>query len=481
MTVRVRFAPSPTGHLHIGGARTALYNWLWARHSGGVFVYRSDDTDRKRSAQQYADDIVEGLRWLGLDWDEGVEVGGPHGTYRQSDRFDRYSTVAQHLVATGKAYYSFATKEQLDVFRKEARAAGRAPAYDGRFEITLQQAGDRVAGGEAAPIRFAVPRPGESVFEDVVRGEVRFDNDQIDDFVILRSDRSPTYHLASTVDDVDYGITHVIRGEDILSSTPKHIMLTDAMGGERARYAHLSLLTGTDGAKLSKRHGDTALRAYRKLGLLPDALVNYLALLGWSPGDEEIVDRGSMVARFDLTDVTKASAVFDREKLLWMNGAYIRALPVSDFVALTLPLVEDDLGRPLDDAERAILAAMAGLVQERAKLLTEIPAQVRFLYADIEYDETSWGKIMKSEFAPLAVSAARNALADLDDWSSEGVETTLRAMLEASNLSARKGLQPVRVAISGSAVSPPLFESIAALGRKLTLQRLDACAVRMAD
>ncbi len=479
MSVRVRFAPSPTGHLHIGGVRTALYNWLWARHTGGVFVQRSDDTDRERSEQHYLDDIVDGLRWLGIDWDEGVEVGGPHGTYRQSDRFDRYRQVAADLVTAGLAYHAFETPEQLDGFRKDMHAAGKTPAYDGRFRLDDAEARRRIEAGERAPIRFAVPRPGATVFEDAVRGEVRFDHDQVDDFVILRSDGSPTYHLASTVDDIDYGITHVIRGEDILSSTPKHILLTEALGAERPVYAHLSLLMGPDGSKLSKRHGDTALRAYREMGLVPEALVNYLALLGWSPGEEEIVTRDEMVAAFDLADVTRASAVFDVEKLMWMNGVYIREMTAEAFVASTLPLVEADLGRPLDEEERETFASIAALVQERAKTLNEVAPQVRFLFGDIDYDETSWEKVMTTEQAPVAVRAAIDALEALETFSDEAVEASLRQMLADHELSARKGLQPLRVAISGSSVSPPLFESIAALGKDRALARLGAALDRL--
>ena len=481
MTVRVRFAPSPTGHLHIGGVRTALYNWLWARHTGGVFVHRSDDTDRARSEQGFLDDIVDGLRWLGIDWDEGIDVGGPHGSYRQSDRFDRYRQVAADLVTAGLAYHAFETPEQLEAFRKEKQAAGETPAYDGRFRLAANETRRRLDDGEMAPIRFAVPRPGATVFEDAVRGEVRFDHDQVDDFVILRSDGSPTYHLASTVDDVDYEITHVIRGEDILSSTPKHILLTEALGAAPPIYAHLSLLMGPDGSKLSKRHGDTSLRAYRDMGLVPDALVNYLALLGWSPGDDELVSREAMVASFDLADVTRASAVFDVDKLLWMNGVYIREMTAEDFVAATLPVVETDLGRPLDDAERATFAAMAALVQERAKTLNEVAPQVRFLFGDIEYDETSWDKVMTTEEGPVAVREAIAALEPLDDFTDEAVETALRQMLADQELSARKGFQPLRVAISGSSISPPLFESIAALGKDRALARLAAAAERLAS
>lgn len=473
MNVRVRFAPSPTGFLHVGGGRTGLYNYLFARGNGGTFILRSDDTDRARSTEEFQQDILDSMRWLGLQWDEGFEVGGPIETYRQSERLSRYQEVARELVAAGKAYHSFATSEQLEQFRKEARAEGRSPAYDGRHEPDPAEAAERVAAGEPATVRFAVPRPGETSFVDVVRDTVTFDHVQVDDFVILRSDGTPTYHLASTVDDVDFEITHVIRGEDLLSSTPKHILLTEAMGTGRATYAHLSLLMGPDGKKLSKRHGHTAIKAYRDEGYLADALVNYLALLGWSPGeDDTIISLDEMIARFDLATVSKNAAIFDTDKLQWMNGVYIRELPLEDFVAVVAPLVAADLGRQLNDGEMVSLAEIAALVQERTKLLTEVPDQVRFLFTDIEYDERSWEKVMTKEGAAEAVSSALDRLAVVEDWNVDAIEGALREMLATLELSARKGLQPLRVAVSGSSVSPPLFESIAALGKGRTVERL---------
>jgi glutamyl-tRNA synthetase len=445
-----------------------------------VFVLRSDDTDVARSSAEYGGDIVDGLRWLGLDWDEGIEVGGPHAPYRQSARFDRYREVAHRLVAEGKAYYSFATAGQLEAFRAEAQAAGRPPAYDGRFRVDPVEAAGRVAGGEKAPIRFAVPRPGTTPFVDEVRGEVRFDHAQVDDFVILRSDGSPTYHLASTVDDVDFAITHVIRGEDILSSTPKHILLTRALEAPLPTYAHLSLLMGPDGTKLSKRHGHTALNAYRRAGFLPEAVRNYLAILGWSPGEnEEIVSLETMVERFSLDAISRNPAVFDVVKLEWMNGVYLRALSTDDFLARVRPLVERDLGRPLDEAEAEVLAEIAPHVQERAKLLTEIPVQLRFLFSEVATDEDSWTKTMAKEEAPTALAAAAEGLSALDGWDTASIERALRGMLDEQGLSARKGLQPLRVAVSGSHISPPLFESMAALGRERTLARLAAARRRL--
>ena len=473
MSVRVRFAPSPTGHLHVGGARSALYNWLFARSRSGVLVLRSDDTDTKRSSDEYRRDIVEGLRWLGIEWGEGIEVGGPYEPYRQSLRFERYREVAAELVASGAAYYSFETSEQLDAFRREARAAGVAPAYDGHYRIDAADAAARIAAGEAAPIRFAVPRPGTTSFTDVVRGDIEFDNVHVDDFVILRSDGSATYHLASTVDDVDYGITHVVRGEDILASTPKHIMLTAAMGSAAPTYAHLSLLLGPDGVKLSKRHGDTAVRAYLEAGYLPEAMANYLAILGWSPGDdEEIVGLDDMVARFDLAGVSRNPAVFDVAKLEWMSGVYMRALSAGEFVERTMPWVEQDLGRALDGAERNVYTMLAPLVQERVKLLAEVAVQVRFLFTAIDWDERSWQKVMTKEAARDAVESALAELVELESWDAGAIEAACRAVVERLDLSAGKVFQPLRVAVTGSSVSPPLFESMEALGREETLHRL---------
>jgi glutamyl-tRNA synthetase len=482
MTVRVRFAPSPTGYLHVGSARTALFNYLFARANDGTFILRSDDTDRARSTSEYQDDILDHLHWLGLDWDEGIVVGGPHGTYRQSDRYDRYADVAHRLVREGKAYYSFATSDQLDEFKRAARESGTSPAYDGTMEPEYEQISRRLADGETAVIRFRVPRPGHTTFTDVVRGEMTFDHVQVDDFVILRSDGSPTYHLASTVDDVDYGITHVIRGEDLLSSTPKHVLLAEAMGAEPATYAHLSLLMGPDGKKLSKRHGDTAMSAYREAGYLPQAMNNYLALLGWSVSDddEDIASLDEMAERFDLHAVSRNPAVFDPGKLEWMNGVYIREMSDGAFSDLVTPLVEEALGRPLGDAERSKLAAAIPLVKERTKLLPEVPEQVRFLFEPLGgYDEASWDKVMTTPEAETALDGALAALTATDDWSTDAIDAALRGMLADHELSGRKGLQPIRVAVSGSTVSPPLFESLEILGRDESLSRIAAARERL--
>ncbi|MGI9667343.1 MAG: glutamate--tRNA ligase [Acidimicrobiia bacterium] len=476
MTVRVRFAPSPTGYLHVGSARTALYNYLFAKSNGGSFILRSDDTDQARSSEEFQSDILEHLDWLDLPWDEGFAKGGDHGSYRQSDRFDRYAEVAHQLVEDGWAYYSFASPEDLEDFKKAAREAGTSPAYDGSREPSREEVSRLLASGTKAVVRFKVPRPGETAFNDLVRGDMLFDHAQVDDFVILRSDGSPTYHLASTVDDVDYGITHVIRGEDLLSSTPKHILLTQAMGADAATYAHLSLLMGPDGKKLSKRHGDTAMSAYREAGYLPEAMNNYLALLGWSGGEEEdIIRRSDMVSRFDIDDVSKNPAIFDPKKLEWMNGVYIRDMSDDSFTNSVTALVEADLGQPLTTQQSDRLAAIIPHVKERTKLLTDVPDQTRFLMGDLEgYDESSWSKAVDSPEGAAALDGAIAALEQVDPWTTDLIDDALRGMLAEQGLSARKGLQPIRVAISGSTVSPPLFESLEVLGREQSLSRLIA-------
>ena len=471
MTVRVRIAPSPTGLLHVGNARAAVFNWLYARHSGGTFIVRVDDTDTARSEEQYVAQMMESFRWLGLDWDEGIGVGGPHGTYRQSDRFDRYAEVSNELVAEGKAYRCFCSAEELDKRRQEAQAAGRPPGYDGTCRsIDTAGAEARVEAGEKASIRMAIPRPGVTEFVDLVRDDMRFDHDVIDDFVIVRSNGFPTYHLASTVDDVDYEITHVARGEDLLSSTPKHILITEAMGAERATYAHLPLLFGDDGKKLSKRHGDTSMEAYMQAGYLPEAMFNYMSLLGWSYDPEiTIFTREQAITKFDLTDVSKGSAIFDTKKLEWMNGEYIRAIDTDDFVARTLPLLGD-----LSDSDQQKYTQIAGLIQERVKLLPEVVEMSAWLFIDkVTFDEGSWNKIMKPETAAV-LDDAKQRLAGLSSWTTEAIEAEMRSMLEATGLNPRKGFQPLRVAVTGSTVSPPLFETLEVLGQAETVQRLEA-------
>jgi glutamyl-tRNA synthetase len=465
MTVRVRMAPSPTGTLHVGTARAALFNWLYARHNHGVFIVRIDDTDEERSTPQFEEEILGSLRWLGLDWDEGVGVGGPHGTYRQSDRYHRYEEVAEMLVATGAAYYDDRGAGELDELRARAQSEGKHPAHYIRRPDP---------GFESGAIRLAIPKEAPVVFDDLVRDRVSFQPEDIDDFVILRSDRRPTYHLASTVDDVDYEITHVARGEDLLPSTPKHILLTRAMGHTEPLYAHLPLLFGTDGRKLSKRHGATALSDYREAGFLPEAVFNYLAILGWGlDAETTIFTREQAVAAFDLADVSKNPAAFDPEKLAWMNGEYVRAMDLARFNDLVRPYVERALGRPLDNIEWERFETISPLVQERTRLLPEAGEQVVFLFSDLDgYDPASWEKVMAKEGATEVLDAGLSTLEGLTEWETETIESSLRELPARMGLGAAKVFQPLRVAVTGTSVSPPLFESMAALGRERTLQRI---------
>ncbi|CAN5841261.1 glutamate--tRNA ligase [soil metagenome] len=472
MTVRVRIAPSPTGNLHVGTARAALFNWLYARAKDGVFIVRSDDTDAERSTVEYEEGILESLRWLGLEWDEGVSVGGPHGSYRQSDRYDRYREVASQLIESGAAYYDQRPAEDLEALRQQAQKEGKHPGHYIRRP-------DEVF--DSCVIRLSIPQDAPIVFDDMIRGTVSFEPRDVDDFVILRTDGIPTYHLASTVDDVDYGISHVARGEDLLPSTPKHILIARGMGAGEPVYAHLPLLFGTDGKKLSKRHDASSLTDFRDDGYLPDAVFNYLCLLGWSvDGDTTIFSRDEAVAAFDLADVSKNPATFDPEKLEWMNGEYIRAMDPARFIELVIPFVEEAVGRQLDEIDLARFEEISPLVQERTKLLPEAGEQVTFLFSEIdEYDEKSWDKVMTKEGVDGILAAATERLGGLGAWTAAAIEENLRAMLAEMEIGVGKGLQPMRVAVTGSSVSPPLFESMAVLGQEKTVARLDTARSRL--
>ena len=466
MKVRVRMAPSPTGNLHVGTARAALYNWLYARHTGGAFIVRIDDTDLARSTDDFEEDILGSFRWLGLEWDEGIGVGGAHGTYRQSDRLERYARLAKGLVEAGHAYYDDRSTENLESLRRQAQKEGKHPGH------YIRRPDEEADSGV---IRLSVPQAGAIEFHDIIRGDLSFAPADIDDFVILRSNETPTYHLASTVDDIDYEITHVARGEDLLPSTPKHILLTRALDASSPEYAHLPLLIGSDGKKLSKRYAATALTEYRAAGFLPDAMFNYLAILGWSPdGETTIFTREEAVEEFDLVDVSKNPATFDPEKLTWMNGEYIRSMDSAQFADEARPHVEAAIGRDLTSAEWETFEEIAPLVQERTKLLPETGEQVTFLFTDFDsYDEASWEKVMTKDGVVDVLDEGTAALSSLDPWEAATIEDALRAIPDKLGIGAGKAFQPLRVAVTGSSVSPPLFESIAALGRERTMHRLE--------
>ena len=429
--MKLRIAPSPTGQLHIGNARTALFNWLYAKANNGTFLVRIDDTDIERSTNEFQKDITENLKWLGLYWDEGIEVGGSQDSYKQSSRFDRYQEVAEDLLSRNLAYED-----------------------DGA-------------------IRFKVPNDGSIEFKDYVRGEMSFNLSDVEDFVILRSDKSPTYHLASTVDDIDYEITIIARGEDILSSTPKHIMLMKAMDASLPDFCHLPLLFGPDGKKLSKRHGDTSVEAFKNKGILSEAMFNYLCLLGWSPGNDlEQFDINTAISKFDLKNVLPNSAIFDEKKLLWLNGLYIRSSDIEDFQATALLQIENDIQRDLFDEEKSRLSIIFPSVQERIETLADLTQQVMFLIDEpFVVDKLDWQDVNNEE-AQKYLFSLREEFINLDKFSLESIETIMRKILEEINVKTKVGFQAARVSITGTKISPPLFESIFALGKEAVIARL---------
>jgi glutamyl-tRNA synthetase len=465
--VRVRFAPAPTGYLHVGGARTALYNWLFARHQQGTFILRIEDTDRGRSTDDSVQGIIDTLRWLGLDWDEGPEVGGPYGPYRQTERMEVYREAADSLMAGGNAYRCYCTPEELEERRKAALARGEPPGYDGRCRKLSEEERRRFEEeGREYAIRFATPGRDVTV-DDVIRGPSTFPASDIRDFVILRSDRTPTYLLAAAVDDRAMKMSHVIRGEDLHSSTPRQILLLEALGAERIpAYAHLPLIVGPDRHPLSKRHGAVAVESFREEGFLPEAMVNYLALLGWSFDDHtELFSKEDLGKHFDLGRVARNPAAFDREKLEWMNGHYLREMEPARFQELLrVTLAEAGL-----DASPEVVAEAAPLVQERMKLLSEGPQLLRFLFEEVEPDERA-RKMIEGQEEYLGEVAER--LEKLEDWTAPAIEAEMRALRGERELSARKAFQPVRAAVTGTLVSPPLFESMAILGWDRSLERI---------
>ena len=466
MTVRCRFAPAPSGQLHVGGARTALFNWLFARHNQGVFVLRVEDTDPTRVTEESIDLLKDALRWLGLDWGEGPDVGGAHGPYRQTERLEFYREVAEDLLQRGHAYRCYCTPEELEERRKAALARGETPGYDGRCRrLSEEERRAFEAEGRPSAIRFAMPGRDVTV-HDLVRGEAHFPASDLKDFVIMRSDRTPTYLLAAAVDDHRMQMTHVIRGEDLLASTPRQMMILEALGATAPRYAHLPLIVGADRQPLSKRHGAVAVEWFRERGYLPEAMFNYLALLGWSPGEEEILPRNELVRRFDLANVQHHAAAFDAQKLEWMNGHYIRELIDDELAARVLPFLEQ-AGLPADPK---VVRAAAPVIKERMKTLADSVDLLRFLFTDVEPDGKAARLIEKAGAEHLLEAASR--LEAVEEWTSEEITRVLEAMASDLGQSKTKAWQPIRAAVTGSSISPPLPESLHLLGRERTLERL---------
>jgi len=470
---RVRFAPSPTGYLHVGGARTALFNWLYARRHGGTFVLRIEDTDVQRSSADMVAGIVDGLRWLGLDWDEGPEVGGSHGPYFQSERLDRYRKAAARLVAEGRAYYCYCSPERLRAEREKAEARGDAWQYDRAcLALSAEQIAAREASGAPRAIRFNVPATQAS-FDDIVHGRIAFDPHAIEDFVILRSDNYPTYHLSVVVDDVEMRITHVIRGDDHISNTPKHLLLFEALGAPAPAFAHVPLILGGDKKRLSKRHGATSVTEYRRQGYLPSAMVNFLALLGWSPGgDRELMSAGELVASFSLEGISGGNAVFNVEKLDWMNGQYIGRLPVGELAAAAAPFVaEAGLSLPSDPAW---WHRLLDLLRPRAKRLTDFVELARpFLVDTVEYDSSAIAQHLSAPDVAGHLTALAVALRTVEPFDESHVEAVVRRTAAERGITAGSLIHATRVALTGRTTSPGLFEMIALLGRERTVVRLE--------
>ncbi len=477
-TVRVRFAPSPTGHLHIGGARTAIYNWAFARHHGGSFVLRIDDTDKERSTEENTQAILRALRWLGLDWDEGPDAGGAYGPYHQTQRGGLYAEALETLKSNRRAYPCFCTPETLDAKREAARAAGGFSGYDRTCRsIDPADANARIDAGEPHVWRVKVPADrGDIVLDDAIRGTVTFPSSAMDDFVLVRTDGSPTYMFATVVDDWKMDITHIIRGDDHLSNTPRQVVVFEALGATVPTFGHMGLIFGADGKRLSKRHGATSVEAYRDMGFLPEALLNYLALLGWSLDETNVFDRATLVERFELSRVSKNPAVWNPGKLEWMNGVYLREMTAEEFLDRILPwLYEAGLLTAADaTARRAWLLELAPLVSERIKSLDEVVGMVSFLFTDeLVIEESAREKVLAKEGAGRALEAVAAVLADVE-MTPAAVEDALRDIPDRLELKPKLVFQATRVAVTGSTVSPPLFESIVLLGRDAALARIAA-------
>jgi glutamyl-tRNA synthetase len=468
--IRVRFAPSPTGYLHVGGARTALFNWLFARHHGGRLLLRIEDTDLERSTSEMVEGILQGMRWLGLDWDEGP--------YFQTERMELYRAAAGRLVAAGQAYYCFCTKEQMEKRRAEAQAAGRPPRYGGECrKIPAAEAERRRAAGEACAVRFAVPQSGNTGFDDGVFGQVEFANAELEDFVLLRSDGGPTYHMSVVADDIDMRISHVIRGADHLSNTPKQVLLYQALGAALPVFAHVPLILGPDKTRLSKRHGATSVIAYRDQGIVPEAFRNFLALLGWTPPDSsrEILRDAELISLFGLEGISRSNAVFDNAKLDWFNSEYIRVYPAASLE----PLIEEEwkkAGVQPARSDRDWLLATIDLLKPRARNLKDFAVSFRaFFTDDYETDPAAAAKYLKDGAVRelLAELGARYAGAS-NGFTEETAEKILRELAAEKNVKAGALINGARVVLTGQAVAPSLFAVMVALGKETTVTRLRA-------
>lgn len=480
--VRVRFAPSPTGSLHVGGARTALFNYLFTRHNGGSFVLRIEDTDQARSTQEALGDILNSLRWLGLDWDEGPDKGGGLGPYYQMQRLEFYKNYADELLEKERAYFCYCSPEELAERKKEALRKGKPPGYNGKCRnLPPGERADKERAVRDKTIRFKAPDEGVTEIQDLVRGKVEFENILLDDFVIMKSQGVPTFIFANVVDDHLMGITHIIRGDEHLSNTPRQLLLYQALGFPFPSFGHLSMILGSDGKKLSKRTEAVSLDWYHQKGYLPQALVNYLTLLGWgtSESQELFSSMEEIVGKFSLKAVSKNPAIFDLQKLDWMNGQYIKRLSVEELTHLVKPyLKEKNLLRDDEDEER--LKKIVALEQERLKTLAQITEYGDFFFlSEITYDEKALKKVLRKEGVSLILREYRNGLKDLEPFTIETVESVARKIIADMGIKGGALIHPTRVALTGRTVGPGLFELMALLGRKVIIKRLDKAINRL--
>jgi len=482
--VRVRFAPSPTGYPHVGNIRTALFNWLFARHQGGSFIVRIEDTDVTRAVKGAVKAILDSLTWLGLNWDEGPEVGGKYGPYMQSERLDMYRETAERLIERGDAYYCYCSPQRLEEMRAEQIKRKQPPGYDRHCrDLTAEERAKKEAEGITPVVRFKTPLEGQTRFKDLIYGDVVFEHSTIDDFVLLKSDGYPTYHLANVVDDHAMEVSHVIRADEWLSSTPRHLLLYRALGLEPPQFIHHPMILGPDRSKLSKRHGAVSVMQYREEGYLPEAMVNFLALLGWSLDDKtEILSRQQLIDNFSLERIGKTGAIFNREKLDWMNGVYIRSLTADEFFEAVQPylMLDVDAGKALIASEEYVKAALP-LVQERARTLAEVAELTRFFFVDeLDYKpELLVGKNMDVKSTLAALKAAQQKLTPLSAFDADSLEGMLRPLAAELGLKTGQLFGTLRVAVTGRTAAPPLFVTMAVLGKERCLKRIEAAIGRL--
>jgi len=483
--IRVRYAPSPTGMLHVGGVRTALFNWLFARKNGGTFVLRIEDTDLARSTEESVEQLKRSLRWIGLEWDEGPEADGPHAPYRQTERLDIYRGAAKRLLDSGAAYFDFATSEELAEFREQARAEKRQPIYTGGEyrDMDPEESRKKIEAGEPYTVRFKTPREGRTVVEDMIRGPVTFENANLEDFVIMKSTDTPTYNFAAAVDDAEMEISHVIRGDDHLSNTPRQILIHDALGNDLPAFAHVPMVLGPDRKKLSKRHGSAHAEEFAAQGILPEALFNYLALLGAGyAADEEIFSPDELAERFRIERVSGNPAVFDENKLVAINQVYIRRKSPEELAMLAAPMLAESGVATAEELERDMprLIEIMDLLKERIGRITDIPDAVGYFYGGtLDYDPDEFEKQFGKEFVRESFPELAERLAALPEWTEEAIEETVRGLAAEQEKGARHLIHPLRFAITGRTVSAGLFETAHLLGRERSLLRIEDAAAKM--